>query len=1279
MANASVDGGTYVHELFGAGDTARDLAAVDWAGTPLGPTEGWPRSLTSIVRALASSRFSMWMAWGPELTFLCNDAYRRDTLGAKYPWALGRPAAEVWAEIWPDIGPRIDGVMTTRQATWDEALLLFLERHGYREETYHTFSYSPLTDDDDEVVGMLCVVSEETERVIGAKRMSLVRDLGARLAAQRNESEVLAAASRELSAGAALLPFTLTYLTDQDTGEPVLAASTGVVLPHPVAPRVLRPGGPWPLATVQAGGTEVVTDLAARFGDLPTGGWPEGPQRALLVPFRRQDDDRPLGFLVAGLNPYQALDADHRGFVELLAGQVAAALHSARAYQDERRRAERLLELDRAKTDFFTNVSHEFRTPLTLMLGPTDDALTDAAAPLPPVQRERLEIVRRNGARLLRLVDTLLDFSRVESGTAQAQFEAVDLGLVTAELANSFRHAVERVGLTFEVDCPPLPRPVLLDREMWARIVLNLLSNALKFTFDGGITVRLVAGDEGPVLTVTDTGSGISAADQVRLFDRFVRVIDARSRSFEGSGIGLALVADLTALHGGRVELDSAPGRGSTFTVTLPWDAGHEDRDASAPQVQDRPAAVGLSSARGFLDEAARWLVTTEVPSVREPAPGAERVDPDRPTVLVVDDNADMRDYVGRLLAADHHVLLAADGRAGLELARAEVPDLVLSDVMMPELDGFGLLEALRSDPRTVHVPVVLVSARSGEDATVLGLDSGADDYLAKPFSSRELLARVRANLELERVRRTRRELERMQRLLDQAQRLAKVGSWELDVATGSVSGSTEFVRQIGLDPSDLASADLASTDLASPDLGRSGLETIVATRLHPDDREWVRDALRAAAEGEPMDFTVRFLAPSGEVRSFRTIGEAETRDGTVRLRGSIQDVTEQLLAEEARAAAAAATEVAAREHRIADELQRSLLPAAQVDAELVSVASFYSAGAEGTQVGGDWYDVIELGGGRTALVVGDVMGRGVPAAAVMGQLRSAVRAFARLDLPPTRVLEYLDGVVRDLGDDQIVTCLYAVHDPYDASLTVANAGHLPPLVRRPGGVVERLQDAQGPPLGTAVAALVETRVTLEQGAVLVLYTDGLVEDRGRDIDDGIDALTRLVEQMPETLATDTPAGLVATLLPRGADDDIALLMAQIAGDGPGATLELDVVDEPVSVRGARRAVAGALTGWGVDDDVADTVLLLVSELVTNALLHGRPPVQVRVRRSPTAVVVEVHDDAQTLPRRDDPGDGDEHGRGLQLVSALASRWGTRPTVTGKAVWCTVPLDARGA
>src|SRR6478752_3613005 len=184
--------------LTAGGPVGQDLLAVDWAATPIGPPEQWPRALASIVQVLLTSRFSMWMAWGPELTFFCNDAYRRDTLDKKYPWALGRTAREVWAEIWPDIGPRIEGVLRTGQATWDEALLLFLERSGYPEETYHTFSYSPLTDDDGQIAGMLCVVSEDTERVISDRRLATLRDLASAGTAMA-EDGVLAACAQGLA------------------------------------------------------------------------------------------------------------------------------------------------------------------------------------------------------------------------------------------------------------------------------------------------------------------------------------------------------------------------------------------------------------------------------------------------------------------------------------------------------------------------------------------------------------------------------------------------------------------------------------------------------------------------------------------------------------------------------------------------------------------------------------------------------------------------------------------------------------------------------------------------------------------------------------------------------------------------------------------------------------------------------------------------------------------------------------------------------------------------
>ena len=815
------------------GDVGRDLAAVDWAATPLGPSERWPQSLVSVVRILLSSRFSMWLGWGPELTFFCNDAYRRDTLGRKYPWALGRPASEVWAEIWSDIGPRIERVLEG-EATWDEALLLFLERSGYREETYHTFSYSPLTDDDGRVAGVFCVVSEDTERVISARHLATVRDVSAHVTALRSENEVVDAAARQLAQDPRSVPFGLIYLLAGDSSSAVLAGTAGIPAGHPAAPGILNlaePGTAWPVGTLLQGRTVVVDDLDERFPDLPTGAWSEPPLRALAVPFRQQDEARPHGFLITALNRYRPLDADYRGFVELLADQIGTALSGARAYQEERERAERLQELDRAKTEFFTNVSHEFRTPLTLLLGPAEDALADAAHPLDATQRQRVEIVQRNGERLLKLVNSLLDFSRLEDGDVHARYEPVDLAEYTRELAATFAVAVERAGLTLTVDCPPLPGAVYVDREMWAKIVLNLLSNALKFTFEGGVAVQLREQDGLAVLAVQDSGVGIAAEQQSRLFSRFTRVPGSASRSHEGSGIGLALVADLTAAHGGSVGVRSEPGRGSTFTVAVPLGLEHLPADQVAEPVPE--TAFGADrQARGFLAEAMRWSGTPA--GVAAEGPGAP-ADVDRAAVLVVDDNADMRDYISGLLADRYEVLTAADGRAGLELAHEKAPDLVLSDVMMPRLDGFGLLAALRADPLTARTPVVLLSARAGEEATVEGLEAGADDYLIKPFSARELLARVQANLELDRVRRSRQEIERSRLLLDQAQRLARVGSWEVDTATGSVTASDELMRQVQMTPADLAVG---------------GMAYVLDHRIHPDDRDRVAAAVQAAVAG---------------------------------------------------------------------------------------------------------------------------------------------------------------------------------------------------------------------------------------------------------------------------------------------------------------------------------------------------------------------------------------------------------------------------------------------
>jgi signal transduction histidine kinase/FixJ family two-component response regulator len=695
----------------------------------------------------------MWMAWGPDLTMLYNDAYR-PTLGIKHPWALGSPASEVWHEIWPDIGPRIQTVLETGQATYDEALLLILERSGFPEETYHTFSYSPLADDQGRICGMLCVVTEETERVIGERRVETLREVAAKLAATNTAGEVLQVVKDELQRNLKDLPFTLTYLFDDD-GCARLAASSGIDHPHPVVPLRIQPGSdfPWPAHQILIRPEpHLVQELAEqqRVASLPSGAWNKPVVQAAIVPLKQQGQEQPAGFFVAATNPYRRYRPSYSGFIDLLAGQISAALGNARAYEAERRRAEALAELDCAKTTFFSNVSHELRTPLTLMLSPVEDLLA-ANGRLTSSDHELLELVHRNGLRLQKLVNSLLEFSRIEAGRVQANFEPTDLARLTAELASTFRSAMEKAGLKFEIDCASLPQPVYIDRDMWEKIVLNLLSNALKFTLEGSVAVSLKSDGRFALLTVRDTGTGIPATELTQIFKRFHRVLGARGRTIEGTGIGLALVQELVSLHGGSISVESELDKGSSFTVTMPFGTEHlpEERVKAAESLRSADPVVGA-----FVAESMRWLA--DASGDTHPVASATPSLPTRPRaerILLADDNADMRGYLKRLLAGRYEIVTASDGLEALQSALADPPDLILSDVMMPGLDGFGLLEELRARTETKTIPVVLLSARAGEESRVDGLDAGADDYLIKPFTARELLARVAAHLAMRKRR----------------------------------------------------------------------------------------------------------------------------------------------------------------------------------------------------------------------------------------------------------------------------------------------------------------------------------------------------------------------------------------------------------------------------------------------------------------------------------------------------------------------------------------------
>jgi signal transduction histidine kinase/DNA-binding response OmpR family regulator len=762
--------------LAAGGEMAALINGRDWSRAPLGPRDAWPRSLQTALRILVTSRYAMWLGWGAELTFFYNDAYAAMTLGAKHPWALGRPASEVWAEIWPDIGPRAATVMRTGEATWDEGLLLFLERNGYPEETYHTFSYSPLPDDEGAVGGMLCVVTEDTERVIGERRLATLRELASLLAAVRTEPDVLAAIERGLAANRRDMPFAIVWLFEQDGGWARLACASGIAADHPLAVAELDVNNlpaEHPARRVLAGEPRVtIADLAAH-GPLPRGAWDRPPHLAVAVPIVQQGETRPAGMLLAALNPHRPLSESYGGFLDLVASQIAAGLASARAYEAERQRAEALAEIDQAKTAFFSNVSHEFRTPLTLMLGPIEEEIRsrDAAAD------GRLGMAHRNGLRLLRLVNTLLDFSRIEAGRVRANFRPVDLAVYTAELASNFRSACEQAGLSLTVDCPPLPQPAYVDPGMWERVVLNLMSNAFKYTLEGSIDVAIRQTAEATIeLSVADTGVGIPEAELPRIFERFHRIEGQPGRTLEGTGIGLALVSELVRLHGGAIEVRSRLGVGTAVRVALPLGSAHlppEQVSHDCSHIAPEGAA-----AASFVAEAMRWLPRAgQEPALEtgflDSTPAlvdtgaASSADARRAYILLADDNADMREYATRLLGTQYEVGVVADGEAALQAMRERRPDLLLTDVMMPRLDGFGLLAATRADAKLRDLPVILLSARAGEEARVEGLDAGADDYLVKPFAARELLARIRSNLDLARIRR-----EAAEQMRDEAHRL---------------------------------------------------------------------------------------------------------------------------------------------------------------------------------------------------------------------------------------------------------------------------------------------------------------------------------------------------------------------------------------------------------------------------------------------------------------------------------------------------------------------------
>ncbi|MDP9165170.1 MAG: SpoIIE family protein phosphatase [Actinomycetota bacterium] len=1342
-------------------EIGRDLAAVDWPSTPLGPPDDWPQSLRTAVSILLASRFSMWMAWGPELTFFCNAAYRRDTLGAKYPWALGRPASEVWEEIWADIGPRIDHVLTTGDATWDEGLRLFLERSGYSEETYHTFSYSPLRDEDGSVVGMLCVVIEDTDRVIGERRMATLRDLGSDPSVVRTERQMLDFAAEQLAGNPYDLPFTITYLFDDDKVAR-LAGVSGIDVGSPAVPEVIAVGDDavWPIERAAVGESALV-ELDEVGLPLPTGAWSEPPGEALVVPLLQQGG-APVGLMVAGLNRHRPLDEAYRGFIELVAGHVAAGVGSARSYHAQQQRAEELAELDSAKTAFFSNVSHEFRTPLTLILGPVDELLGRTGG-FDDQARQELELIHRNGLRLAKLVNTLLDFSRLQAGRMRAQFEPVDLSAFTAELASVFRSAVDRAGLVFTVDCPPLGEPVYVDRDMWEKVVLNLLSNALKFTFDGSITVRVGREGDDATVTVSDTGIGVPDSEMPRLFERFHRVETARARSTEGSGIGLALVRELVTLHGGTISAQSREGSGTTFTICLPFGSTHLAADELAP-----PRSTGGSAgviAEPYVQEALRWLPTdpdarvAEAPPLITPATGVDGL----VRILVADDNADMRQYLTNLLrTAGYQVEAVTDGRQAFDAIRRRLPDLLISDVMMPGLDGLQLLASLRRDSRTAALPVLLLSARAGQDASIEGLQAGADDYLVKPFAAAELLARVRANVELARLRNHQSRWRTA--LVDSLQEAFFV----CDEHGTVIEINSTFADMLGYGPeglpyeavhpwwpdldSDPDAYRVVETAFASmidethgtftaPVTHRDGHRLWVAVNFnHAEDPDSTRrvmvgtfrdvttehyavqretalaalnqqlaqadrldDALRGAVEelhrtwqarrvlavtftGNTTDATAPELLCVGDAIEWDELSPAQRRPIEALRKADLLTTVQRgagsagIALQHPRGVLVVWVELAGQrpftpwDHTLlavlAGRLGQGLQRVYQLDEQRETAVALqhamlgpvnlpcgfavrYRPASRPLEVGGDWYDVVDLDDGRAALIVGDCVGHGLAAATVMGQLRSACRALFFEQSSPSAVLAGLDRFAARLPGARCTTAFCGVLTLETGELTYSSAGHPPPILVQSDGTVAMLDGGRGLPLALRPAKRrPEMRVTVPARSTLLLYTDGLVERRGVSMDDGMVLAADLVRNGRSDALDDVADHLMARLQPSGGyPDDVAMLLYRRPGP-----LTMTFPAEASQLALTRDALRGWLVQTGIDSDVIADVLIATGEAVANAIEHGhrdRPDGTISMHAD--AVVdrlrVTIADTGIWRPKRQVPDIG--RGRGTNLMRGL--------------------------
>jgi signal transduction histidine kinase/DNA-binding response OmpR family regulator/serine phosphatase RsbU (regulator of sigma subunit) len=1214
-----------------------------------------------------------------DLFLIYNDASIA-ILGDRHPAALGDPGQQVWWDVWDQIGPMIAGVVATGAAVWSDDLQVTFVVLGKPQERYFTFSFSPLIGDNGATAGVVCTLTETTERVLSERRMQVLNAVAAVAMDSRTLDESVAAVVQACTNQSADTPFVAAYVGD--CGAIALRGATPAVLP--LLPPTLPELTEWATTARSRGELHIIGELDSVIPGIRQALAEQTPEQALVLPI---GDGAISGALVVGLNPRCTLDDLYRGFCQLVADQLSSVMASVVSFDQQRSRADGLAELDHAKTAFLANVSHEFRTPLTLLLGPLDDALAEVG--LDALLTHRLRTARRNAARLLRLVDSLLDFSRIEAGRATAKLVCIDVGSLTARIASSFAELCERAVLELSIDCHPVLADV--DPAMWETIVLNLMTNAVKFTPQGAICVEVRDHPSAPgcCITVRDTGVGIAEADLKRLGERFFRAETARGRTVEGAGIGFSLVRGLVELQNGTVEIDSKLNGGTTVKVCLPPSAHHTPVALQPAGLADNP----------YVAEASQWLSDAAAPAEAAAASRSHRE-----LVLIADDNADMRGHLERVLSPHWRTALVGDGEAALDVARKVRPDAIVTDVMMPGLDGFELVAAIRADAELAATPVLMLSARAGADAVTEGFAGGADDYLFEPFSSQDLVDRVAARL-------SGAARERANRRLEDAE--ARVAS-QLAQLEGALQTSTSLADiAAALFDSPLSCADAVAVALGVLDVEKNNVQfeyagavpAVLRDRYHVASLNTPLVPIDVIKTGEPMIITDTLALPQryGHVvhetaANVRACVSQPLRGHDGRVIGSLgllwstprdfEPAELDMFAWTAEMAQSALERLRTmqREHRIAIDFQEHLLDLDQGSTAAV-VAAVYQPAGEAMRVGGDWYLVAPLQReGRIAISVGDVVGHGLTAAIVMSRLRAAVAATAFTEGDPAAVLAVLDKyAAAALPGARCATVSYAVIDtesvdaePCDgagrgaAEISYTCAGHPYPLVVSPGRKPVYLEAGRRPPLGAwdKKPPRSAAHAHLPPGSLVLLYTDGLIERPGESLDKGFARLQSAAARCAELPVTQVCAELLDLMMPPGGYSDDVVLLALRPRHSTTRSFAGAVPAVLGNLAQLRNSLRSWLTGIAADPVREQDILLATGEAVTNAIEHASDcdphrTVAVEAFVYGEKVSTTVSDSGRWSGDSSASARSYRRGRGLTLINGLADRVDTVRTARG--------------